>query len=394
MSTETLPAAVAEAPDEGSAPPRVVLLNDSRFFVRSLPVSATATAAEIAAQVELALETLSPFPVSQLYHGHLWKPGSGHALVFAAYRRRFTAEETESWSTADLVVPSFVTAASLALETGATVIVSANDAMTAVYWGEPGPIPSRVATEPLPGEAGPDERAGIRDGLLRTVGGKGVVMELDPPVAIGGNPDSRDHAFLASGRTLRLAAADTEAIDVRDKVELAARRRARARDTALWRTFVGLLALLILAAVGEGVLVGLRAWQKARQGLLDERQPQVERIMAQQTLATRIEELSTKRLKPFEMITLVTVGGNPGTQKPVSIQFVRTANSGLYTLEIEAQTKVGGDLSLYQAALRNNPTVASVEVTKQDVRDATTTFVLVVTFKPEALASPAAGANP
>jgi len=372
----------------------VVLLNDSRFFVRSLPVSATVTAVEVAAQVELALETLSPFPVAQLYHGHLWKPGSGHALVFAAYRRRFTAEETESWSTADLVVPTFVTAASLALETGATVVVSANDAMTAVFWGEPGPIPSRVATEPVPAEAGPDDHARIRDGLLLSVGGKGLVVELEQPVAIGGDADSRDHTFLASGRTLRLAAADTETIDVRDKAELAARRRARARDTALWRTFVGLLVLLLLAAVGEGVLVGLRAWQKSRQGLLDEQQPQVERIMAQQTLATRIEELSTKRLRPFEMITLVTVGGNPGTQKPVSIQFVRTVTSGLYTLEIEAQTKVGGDLALYQAALRNNPTVASVEVTKQDVRDATTTFVLMITFKPEALASPAAAAKP
>ena len=107
--------------------------------------------------------------------------------------------------------------------------------------------------------------------------------------------------------------------------------------------------------------------------------------MAQQTLATRIEELSTKRLRPFEMITLVHIEGNPGTKKPDSIQFLRTTTSGLYVLQIEAQTKIGGDLALYQAALRANSAVASVEVTRQELRDATTSFTLVVTFKPEAL---------
>ena len=61
-------------------PPKVVLLPDAQFFTRVVPVEGVATAAEVAAQVELALEALAPFPLAQMYHGHFWKPGAKHAL--------------------------------------------------------------------------------------------------------------------------------------------------------------------------------------------------------------------------------------------------------------------------------------------------------------------------
>jgi hypothetical protein len=48
------------------APKKVVLLPDHAFFVRMVPLAGGATAADVRAQVELALEGLSPFPVSHL----------------------------------------------------------------------------------------------------------------------------------------------------------------------------------------------------------------------------------------------------------------------------------------------------------------------------------------
>ena len=73
-------------------PPNVVLLPDALFFTRVVAVSEGAAATAAAAEIELALEGVSPFPLAQLYYGWFWKPGSRHALVFAAYRRRFTAD--------------------------------------------------------------------------------------------------------------------------------------------------------------------------------------------------------------------------------------------------------------------------------------------------------------
>ena len=88
-------------------PPRqAAVLPDGRFFARVIDVAPDATAADVAAQVELALETLAPFPLPQLFHGHLWKAGIPRALVYAAYRKRFLADESDGWSSAEVVLPA------------------------------------------------------------------------------------------------------------------------------------------------------------------------------------------------------------------------------------------------------------------------------------------------
>jgi hypothetical protein len=389
LAPELTSAPAPTAPAPAAAGASVVLLPDARFFVRAVPVNAAAGAEAVSREVELALEVVSPFPVSQLFYGYLWHPESVHALVFAAFRRRFTDDEQAAWVEAERVVPHFVLAASLNPGAGRTVVLGDGASLTAVYWGEPGPVPSRVVTAPLAPEASDVERSAVRSALLRAVGSVGAgVVDLPTPVRTPDEGNEQRVLWAAGEYTLSLPLANGSHLDVRDKGELAARRASQRRARLLWRGFLASLGALVLLTLGEVALIGLRAWEAGRLARVEAQQPAVDRIMSQQALATRIEELSTKQLRPFEMISLVTVAGNPGTQKPVSVQFIRTVTNGLYTLEVEAQTKVGGDLALYQAALRQNPAVASVEVAKHDVRDATTTFVLVITFKPEALAIP------
>ncbi len=389
LAPELTSAPAPTAPAPAAAGASVVLLPDARFFVRAVPVNAAAGAEAVSREVELALEVVSPFPVSQLFYGYLWHPESVHALVFAAFRRRFTDDEQASWVEAERVVPQFVLAASLNPGAGRTVVLGDGASLTAVYWGEPGPVPSRVVTAPLAPDASDAERSAVRSALLRAVGSVGAgVVDLPTPVRTPDEGNEQRVLWSAGEYTLSLPLANGSHLDVRDKGELAARRASHRRARLLWRGFLAGLGALVLLTLGEVALIGLRAWEAGRLARVEAQQPAVDRIMSQQALATRIEELSTKQLRPFEMISLVTVAGNPGTQKPVSVQFIRTVTNGLYTLEVEAQTKVGGDLALYQAALRQNPAVASVEVAKHDVRDATTTFVLVITFKPEALAMP------
>ncbi len=389
LAPELTSAPAPTAPAPAAAGASVVLLPDARFFVRAVPVNAAAGAEAVSREVELALEVVSPFPVSQLFYGYLWHPESVHALVFAAFRRRFTDDEQAAWVEAERVVPQFVLAASLNPGAGRTVVLGDGASLTAVYWGEPGPVPSRVVTAPLAPDASDAERSAVRSALLRAVGSVGAgVVDLPTPVRMPDEGNEQRVLWAAGEYTLSLPLANGSHLDVRDKGELAARRASQRRARLLWRGFLASLGALVLLTLGEVALIGLRAWEAGRLARVEAQQPAVDRIMSQQALATRIEELSTKQLRPFEMISLVTVAGNPGTQKPVSVQFIRTVTNGLYTLEVEAQTKVGGDLALYQAALRQNPAVASVEVAKHDVRDATTTFVLVITFKPEALAMP------
>ncbi len=101
----------------------VTLLPDDRFVVRRVPIEQGEGGGGVWEQLELAVEALAPFPLAQVAWGYWTRPGAGHALVFAAYRKRFTAEELEAWGTSDLVMPRF--AAWLGAETpaGATTWV-------------------------------------------------------------------------------------------------------------------------------------------------------------------------------------------------------------------------------------------------------------------------------
>jgi len=363
-------------------PPRqVILLADTLFFMRSVPVTEGATAPEVAAQAELAIEALAPFPIAQLYYGHHWLPGAVHALVYAAYRKRFTAEDVETWAGAEAVLPSFVTVLNKAdAPKPATVIIIPGAAsLTGLYFSDASGVPTHVRVEALAPETTDAERVAVYEALLRAFPEKLHVIDA------GGEPQfdpasSQGEFVFRAGNTLEthFEAADIASLDVRDKAELAHRRRAHARDVILWRTFLGCVAAIALAALLELVLVGTSIWQKRRLALEARQKPVVETVMTSQTLATRIDELSTKRLLPFEMLALVN------TVRPRTIQFMKTATNGLYTLEIEAQTSSSGDIDVFRSALNRLAGCEKAEVLDSRIRDGLSTFRVVATFKPDA----------
>lgn len=167
----------------GPPPPKIALLPDALFFTRALPVAAGATPAEAAAQVELALEAISPFPLAQLYYGWFWAPGADHAFVFASYRRRFTSEQTAEWHGVELVLPAFVAVLGGTFEPATTLILATPEGLTAVHF-ESGSVPTLVLCRPLMPEATDDDRARTRDELIRAVGGSKTIIDLaTPPVA-------------------------------------------------------------------------------------------------------------------------------------------------------------------------------------------------------------------
>ena len=96
-------AQLLKLPTMTARPREVVVLPDQRFFVRSVALGRDADSGSIREQLELALEGMAPFPVNQMLWGYWTTPESDHALVFAAYRKRFTAEETEAWGEAEWV---------------------------------------------------------------------------------------------------------------------------------------------------------------------------------------------------------------------------------------------------------------------------------------------------
>lgn len=372
-------ASIIEIFRAGPPAPKVALLPDSFFFVRSVPVEAGADAAQVAQLAELSLESFSPFPVAQLFWGHFWPQGGGTALVFACYRRRFSQDQIDSWASAEWVAPSFCSVLGLPFEGPATVIYPGAETVTAVHWSRPG-APDAVHTVPLPPEGGEPAFTAARDTLLRRIGEVGAVTDFPAVPLAASTSDEDTYAFIAGSRKLVLPTEQAAPLDVRPKDELERLKRARFRNLLYWRFGVGLVAALGLLALGEASVAGGGLYQKTRKAQVNQQRPVVEKIMSEQALASRINELSAQRLLPFEMITVLA------EKKPRSVQFMRAATTGLYTIRVEAQTNSAEDLAAWQNALNAAPSLQSVDLKVNDSRDGLTRFTLEAVFRSGGLA--------
>jgi hypothetical protein len=370
----------------GPPPPKVVVLPDAVFFSRAVPVPAGAPKAEVVGQVGLALEALSPFPLAQLYYGYYLPEGADRALAFASYRRRFTAEQLAAWAGADYVLPAFAALLGCDVAPATTVLLSAPEGLTAVHWDQ-GPVPGLVLYHPLKAEATEEERSQARADLIKAAGEARTVIDApSPPLPRAGRSD-REIGFGAGPLQSHLSTEVAGALDVRDKGDLAALARARRRGVLLWGTTIGALAACLLFALGELALLGANFWQTARVTKVGAQRPTVARIMEEQDLANRIDELSTKRLLPLEMISLISPEvAMP--KNPPAIQFLRAMASAtaLNTIQVEAQTNNAGEIAAYKSAIEQAPGCDRVEIRDQRTQNNVVSFTLVVTFKPGALA--------
>jgi len=354
----------------------VLLVPADRFFVQTVPL---APGADAGAQAALALEELAPFPLAQLYHGHLVAPDRSQALVFAAYRRRFSAAETAAWTAAELVLPAFVALLGPRGDGAGLVLHTAGPALMGVAWDGRSPLPSRVlaqtGTEPPTAE----QRAAFAAELQAGGRAAAPVQELDGPIAVERDPAGRVVFAIAGAETARFSPTTLATADVRDKEFLEEQRRVGRRDLWLWR---GLLAAAVAAGLAAALDLGAAAlggWSGRIRRAVAADAPQVQRVETAQTLAARLEDISRRQFRPLEMLALVS------ERRPRSIQFLRTTTQGLYTLEVEAQTPNATDVGGYEVALRGLNMLERVETRDLRTRDGLTSFVLAVTFKPAAL---------
>lgn len=373
-----MPAAPAPLTATPPAHGDIVLVPSEAFFVRRIAVDPTG---DIAAQAELALETSAPFGVNQLYHGHFAPVGGAHALVFATHRRLFPAE---GWDGATAVLPAFAAllgeppaAAKIRLwQDGASIVVAA--------WDGTAPLPAVVLARRAETEA-----ASVRGELLAEaksrLGREAVVEEFSGAAAPQPGKGGAVQFTLEGGGGRRLAtvaeAEVLEAMDIRDKEVLAARRQTLRRDRLLWHALLGGVGVLLLAGLLElGMVAGRYAVRKQQEAIAT-LAPAVERIQTAQALGTRIEEMSRRRLRPFEMLAVLNAVRPPG------VQFTRSVTSGQGAMEIEAQTANADSVGAFESALRAQPALESVEVRDLRLREGVTTFQMLVSFREGTLAT-------
>ena len=158
----------------GPPPPRVAILSDAVFFSRAIPVRRRrdpgrgGRRGRPGARGALAVPR-SPSSTSAT----TGRPGAPLALAFAAYRRRFTAEQVAEWTGAQHVMPAFAAILGAEPSPATTVLLGTPEGLTAVHW-EKGPVP--VAGAP-PHAGARCHGRGARPGARRAGQGDGRVGE-------------------------------------------------------------------------------------------------------------------------------------------------------------------------------------------------------------------------
>lgn len=356
---------------------KIVLLPDTQFFIRAVSVAAGATPEEVSTQVELALEGLAPFPLTQMAFACYWTPGSTTALVYAAYRKRFSIEQTDNWQDAEVCVPTFVTLLNAQVHAFSTIILTTNTFITAINWGESGDVPASVTSRPLPPEPTDADRAAVREELTRNFDSTRFIEVNGAPVL---EPESLngEYLFTAGSISSLFLREQLDTLDIRDKEVLVGLREARKRDLIMWRSFVGCLIAVAACLVGEVGLLGLSQWNRARERTVERQQPSVDKIRNEHMVATRIEELSTKRLQPFRMIGLAAA--KRPDDSSILFRTVRTNEQDKDVLEIDGVCTNISLLSPFEEQLK---TLGSVRLNTVGGN-----FTVWIKFKPELLSAP------
>lgn len=368
----------ADTTTPAAALDETVVLPAEAFFVRRVPLD---PAAEVAEQVELALETHAPFGAAQLFHGYLRAADGATALIFATHRRLFAAE---AWDGAAAVLPAFV---ALLAEppNGHTIRVWSDGSSLAVLgWDGTGSLPAVVLARKIEAATEASERAALFAELKNRLGELGATQEFVGPISVSSVKDGWQFSVARrAGVPLvsRYAEAEVQAMDVRDKTVLAERRATQQRDRLLWRVLVGAFGCIALAGLLElGSFLGgiLLRQQREAQAVLA---PAVEKIQTAQTLGTRIDEMAQRRLRAFEMLAVIN------SVRPSGLTFNRSATSGRDTIEIEGQAPNADNVGVFESAVRLLPQLASVEMSGVGVRDGMTNFRLTAVFKDGTLAA-------
>jgi hypothetical protein len=364
--------------------PVIALVSGERFFLKEVALDPSVSAA---GQVELALEESSPFPLAQLYHGFVVSADRRQALGYAAYRRRFSGEETAEWPEAAVVLPEFLALIGAPPPRPLIVVHVDTDGVNGAAWNGQTGLPVTVVARSFP-EVTEAHVTDVTDELRRRAGlDAGVeVRRLEGPVGAGSDGEGEAVFRIAGEETARLSAEAVIEADVRDKSFLEAKRREDAKRRSWAWALAGAVSLLLLALALDLGAVGLNLWARRQREQVLGQADEVRRIETAQTLATRIEDLTERQERPLEWLSRVSA------VRPRSVQFLRVVSNNDRTLTINAQTPDAAAVGAFETVLRQRTDLEQVEMRDLRSREGLTSFVLAVRFKPEA--SGATGGQP
>jgi hypothetical protein len=202
----------------------------------------------IASQVSLAIETVSPFPAEQMLMGYVTSSDNKWALVYAAHRRRFTPEESFAWPDNCQVIPEFLALLGQKPSGNGILIHDGENLLTALAWMENQPLPQCVLVV--------DKNDSNTESLTREIIERAGLESQTPVVITTGEFSSirNDSQLILScngGKPFQLSNNQLDNADIRDADFLATRRKKERVNNLLWNTARVAAGVIALSFVFE-----------------------------------------------------------------------------------------------------------------------------------------------
>ena len=348
------------------------LLPGNRFFVRLIELEPD----NIASQVSLAIETVSPFPSEQMLMGYITSADNKWALAYAAHRRRFTPEESFAWPDDCQVIPEFLALLGQRPEKGGILIHEGEDLLTALAWNENQPLPKCVLVV--------YKKDSSVDLLTKEIIERTGLPSTTPVITTTGelSSDRNDSQLILNcnkGKPFQLSSNQLDNADIRDADFLSTRRKKERVNKLLWNTARVAVGIIIVSFVFE-ISAFLINWRSNNLRLINEsRQSAIQEIESAQAISARITDMNTKAPLPLEMLAVAN------EYRPATVDFQRVSCKNNTQLEIEARTTNASDVYAFEKSLKERSEISFVATKDMRARDNFTTFSVTITFKPEAL---------
>lgn len=360
----------------------VLLLPSAKLIARRIELSRDVPVRE---QVELAVESYSPLPLTQLFWGFLPSADHRHALVWIACRKHFPPEETQAWPAAAAVLPAQLLLCRRKATEPGTVLHRDRSSVTAAVWDERSSVPAALVTRVCT----PDDQAEVEAQVMgevqrRTGAGPSARTQATGQVETVRQP--KGLYFRAEGTDATYTWEELTSADLRDREELATTRRRLRHAGWAWRSTAAAALLLLIAGIADGAVLLGGLWLRRHEQEVRQRSARVSEIEATHTLAHRLHELSGRRFQLMEMIDLLN------EKRPPGLRFVRAVSEGSRTLDLNIETQNADEARQYEEGLRSLPELRSVRLSDMETRQGSTRFLLRAEFKSDP--TPTGGAMP
>ena len=354
------------------------------FFTECVEIPAELEAGELDDFAELTIESVSPFPLDQLYWGFVDSESSNQILLYAAHRERVKNAAPEAIEDYAWVVPEFAPLASTSFSENTEVILTSESSVSLLQFAQGQAVPTHIsAAASLPEEL--DQTIEELRSLAPELSPEVSRIHLQPTSALLGDDQSpvfhfqrgeEDAAHTEDSFLSRInpTGAHLWRIDLRDPIYKKAERNARRISFFSLRTLSWAALAMLLLIGSEFLLFGSQLWLGSRQNRIARQQPIVDTISEQQTLIFKLEQIERNDLRPIAILNALN------TIRPEGIYFTKTVVEGENVIIVDGISNNVSALNGYTDTLQQSGNFELLEDPKTITRKGKTTFTLQLAY--------------